>query len=230
MYSIWIRHRFVADICTCTGAYCTLGTLILDAFPLLICWRFLLLPYRPCLWVPTARVQVLVPRLTGSEITATGNQVIHLATAALIGRHQPAKSVGFEVCLHNINRNHSSLLFVPNPAVERRLGSGFVSLLSFILALAHFYVRRLAMETHAHPLAQFKPLLFLLLSGLPTGFFFSWLWQAWLLPALVISCLLLLGGGLLLSAKQPVVHAISVGVTAGAFVGSLIGISSLLSG
>lgn len=31
MYSIWIRHRFVADICTCTGAYCTLGLRKADA-------------------------------------------------------------------------------------------------------------------------------------------------------------------------------------------------------
>lgn len=86
------------------------------------------------------------------------------------------------------------------------------------------------METHDYTLAQFKPLLFLLLSALPTGFFFSWLWQAWLLLALAVSCLLLFGGGLFLSAKQPVPHAISVGVAAGAFVGSLVGISSLLSG
>jgi len=86
------------------------------------------------------------------------------------------------------------------------------------------------MDTRAHPLAQLKPVLFLLLSGLPTGFFFSWLWQAWLLLAVAVSCLLLLGGGMLFSAKQPVAHAISVGVAAGAFIGSLVGISNLLPG
>ena len=83
---------------------------------------------------------------------------------------------------------------------------------------------------HARRLDELKPLLFLLPSALATGFFFAWLWQVWLLAALSISCLMLLGGGLLFSIKQSVAHAISVGVAIGAFVGSLVGISSLITG
>lgn len=69
----------------------------------------------------------------------------------------------------------------------------------------------------------------LLISAIPVGVLFSWLWREWLIFAFVTSWFLLLSGGLLLSFKHPVVHAAAVGAAIGAFIGSLIGISSLLS-
>jgi hypothetical protein len=92
------------------------------------------------------------------------------------------------------------------------------------------YVRRLTtLETSAHQLTPVKVVSLLLASAIPVGVLFSWLWQEWLLFAAVASVLLLLSGGLLFSSKNPIVHATVLGVATGAFVGSLVGISGLIS-
>jgi hypothetical protein len=73
-------------------------------------------------------------------------------------------------------------------------------------------------------------LLLLVLPGISSGLLFSWLWQSWLLFAIAISAFLLMSGGLLLSLKHPVAHAVALGGAAGAFIGSLVGVSRYISG
>ncbi len=75
-----------------------------------------------------------------------------------------------------------------------------------------------------------KVILLLAVSTLLGGALFSWLWQRDFLLALVLSFLLLSGGGLLLSFKKPVLQAVAVGAAIGAFVGSLIAVSIILNG
>ncbi len=61
--------------------------------------------------------------------------------------------------------------------------------------------------------------------ALAAGYLFFWLWREWLLFALILSALLLMSGGLLLSNKNNAVQAIALSAAIGAFLGSVIGIS-----
>lgn len=85
------------------------------------------------------------------------------------------------------------------------------------------------METNAHQLTPVKVVSLLLVSSISAGVLFAWLWQAWLLFAVITSALLLHSGGLLFSSKHPLVHCTAVGIAMGAFVGSLVGISYIIS-
>ncbi|TXH73724.1 MAG: hypothetical protein E6Q82_12875 [Thiobacillus sp.] len=85
------------------------------------------------------------------------------------------------------------------------------------------------MEIRVQSLRSFKAIPLLAASAIAAGFLFSWLWREWFMFALTSSVFLLLSGGLLLSSKQTTIQAVVLGAAIGAFVGSAIGISSLLS-
>lgn len=85
------------------------------------------------------------------------------------------------------------------------------------------------MEIRTQTLRSFKAIPLLVATAIAAGFLFAWLWREWFIFALTSSVLLLLSGGLLLSSKHTTIQAVVLGAAIGAFVGSTIGISSLLA-
>jgi hypothetical protein len=79
--------------------------------------------------------------------------------------------------------------------------------------------------TATQQLSALKAISLLLFCAISSGLFFWWLRQAWLLLAVAISGLLLMSGGLLPSLKHPLGHAAVIGAVAGAFIGSLVGVT-----